>query len=66
MDELGILSFDDEDVNSILQAPSLLGGNTDTASLDTYEDWDSLSNTKKNQVKTALHGALMTDTLGNT
>ena len=60
MDELGILGFDDYDVNRILQARSLLGGATDSTTTDTYEDWDSLSNIKKNQVKTALHRALMT------
>ena len=57
------LSFDDEVIASILNKPSALGEETPGTSSNTYEDWESLSLMKKNRVKSALHGILMTEYL---
>ena len=61
--EFPTLSFTDETLLSILSKPSTLGEDTVGTSQETYEDWESLSELKKNMIKTQIHGIMMTEYL---
>ncbi|KAJ1163092.1 hypothetical protein NDU88_003555 [Pleurodeles waltl] len=57
------LTFDDEEVTALLAAPSLLGDAALSKSLSQLGDWYTLVELKRTQVKTILHGAVLTEYL---
>ena len=57
------LSFTDEEVATLLEGSSLLDDVTMVQSLAQSDDWDSLSDLKRLEVKTAIHGLILKEYL---
>ena len=57
------LTFTDADVSAILQNAPLLHDLEIAQGITQSDDWEKLSDLKKTQIKTLLHGIIMTEYL---
>ena len=56
-------AYTDEEVNTILSGPSLLTGIDIPQTIASTADWDNLTEQKREQIRTILHGVIMTEYL---
>ncbi|XP_078506971.1 uncharacterized protein LOC144767397 [Lissotriton helveticus] len=57
------LSFTGSDIDEILAAQPLLQNSDLSEAIAQTDDWDTLSNKKREQIRTAIHGIIMTEYL---